>query len=217
VGSTERRRDRGRRAADRAIRLVATEIRDARLTSGASQRAVADAAGISHTELSRIELGEAPWLTIDALCRIAVVVGLDPSVRLYPAGTPIRDAAQRGLLGRLHRRVHPSLLWATEVPVGGQDDLRAWDAVITGPRFRIAVEAETRLHDVQALERRIALKMRDGGFDRVALVVADTRHNRDVLSATGTLLAISFPVPPRAFLEALGAGRDPGGSGIVCL
>jgi transcriptional regulator with XRE-family HTH domain len=217
MGSTERRRDRGRRAADRVLRLVATEIRDARLMSGASQRVVADTAGMSHTELSRIERGEAPWLTVDALCRIAAVVGLDPSLRLYPTGPALRDAPQRGLLGRFHVRVHPSLMWATEVPIRGHDDLRAWDALITGPGFRVAVEAETRLHDIQALERRIALKVRDGGIDRVALVVADTRQNRAVLSATGKLLAVSFPVPARQFLEALSAGRDPGGSGIVCL
>src|SRR5256714_4540873 len=217
MGSTERRRDRGRRAADRVLRLVATEIRDARLTSGASQRAVAVAAGMSHTELSRIERGQTPWLTVDALCRIAAVVGLDPSLRFYPAGPPLRDAPQRALLGRFHGRLHPSLLWGTEVPIRGQDDLRAWDALVTGPGFRVAVEAETRLHDVQALERRIALKLRDGGIERVALVVADTRRNRGVLSATGKLLAVSFPVPARALLEALSAGRDPGGSGIVCL
>jgi hypothetical protein len=172
---------------------------------------------MSHGEVSRIERAEAPWLTVEALCRIAAVVGLDPSIRLYPAGPPLRDAGHRALLSRLHARLHSSLRWATEVPIRAHDDLRAWDAMIGGSGFQVAVEAETRLHDVQALERRIALKVRDGGVARVALVVGDTRLNRDVLSATGKLLAISFPVPGRALLDALSVGRDPGGSGIVCL
>ena len=64
------------------------------------------------------------------------------------------------------------------------------------------VEAETRLDDLQALERRIYLKQRDLGIRRVILLVADTRHNRAVLEAHPELLE-RFPVSTRACLLAL--------------
>ncbi len=56
---------------------------------------------------------------------------------------------------------------------------------------RAGCEAETRLADVQALERRLALKARDGDVDVVVLIVADTAHNRAVLERErGTLRAL---------------------------
>ena len=75
-------------------------------------------------------------------------------------------------------------------------DQRAWDAVITTVaqagdgrprRCLIGVEAETRLRDLQALQRRLALKRRDGGVDRVILLVADTRSNRAILLGADSL------------------------------
>jgi hypothetical protein len=96
-------------------------------------------------------------------------------------------------------------------------DRRAWDAVISGVGFRIGVEAETRIRDVQELLRRIALKKRDGGVDRVILLVADTRANRATLRAFDAVLKSSFPVSSRDALAALGSGRDPGGDAIVIL
>jgi hypothetical protein len=38
--------------------------------------------------------------------------------------------------------------------------------------LRIGVEAETRARDRQELQRRVALKRRDGGVDRVILLLA---------------------------------------------
>ena len=78
------------------------------------------------------------------------------------------------------------------------------------------VEAETRLDDVQALERRIGAKQRDLGMERVILLLADTRHNRAVvLNNPGVRLR--FPIATRACLSALGRGADPGGDAHVFL
>ncbi|HET7702235.1 MAG TPA: hypothetical protein VFK35_02470 [Candidatus Limnocylindrales bacterium] len=96
-------------------------------------------------------------------------------------------------------------------------DRRAWDLVIDGPGWSIPVEAETRLRDVQALQRKVALKCRDGGFDRVLLLVADTRHNRRVLRLASAGFAASHPVRGRDALAALQAGNLPEGSAIVLL
>ena len=76
------------------------------------------------------------------------------------------------------------------------------------------VEAETRLDDLQALERRVRLKQRDLGVRRVILLVADTRHNRAVLrhpeSSTSFRLHTGVPA-------GLAQRRDPGGDAIVLL
>jgi hypothetical protein len=100
------------------------------------------------------------------------------------------------------------------LPIEG--DLRAWDAVIGGDGWRLAVEAETVLDDLQAVERRLALKRRDGGIDHVILLVADTRRNRRALASAPGAFA-DLPMRTRETLAALGRGVHPGGSGIVIL
>jgi hypothetical protein len=88
--------------------------------------------------------------------------------------------------------------------------------VIDGAGFRAMVEAETRLNDLQATERRARGKQRDLGLDRLILLVADTRHNRAVLEAHPELFE-RYPISTRACLLALRDGRDPGGDAIVVL
>lgn len=78
------------------------------------------------------------------------------------------------------------------------------------------VEAETRLDDVQALERKINQKQRDLGSRRVILLVADTRHNRSVI-ANFRALGDRFPVSTRGCLAALTLGREPSGDALVIL
>ncbi len=113
------------------------------------------------------------------------------------------------------------------MPIAG--DQRAWDAVLTsvvggptatrahGGSVRTGVEAETRARDAQALQRRLALKQRDGGMDHVVLLLADTRHNRIFLRSAGEGLLTMFPVPGRRALEHLGRTGDPGGNAIILL
>jgi hypothetical protein len=78
------------------------------------------------------------------------------------------------------------------------------------------VETETRPRDVQALLRRLATKRRDDpGISSVVLVMADTRHNRSLLKEFGEVVRAELPVASKVIIEALAAGREPGGSGIV--
>ncbi len=74
-----------------------------------------------------------------------------------------------------------------------------------------------RLDDLQALERRIALKRRDGGIDTVILLIADTRRNRRHLADHRAALGTGFPLDGRALLYALRAARAPEASGILIL
>ena len=100
------------------------------------------------------------------------------------------------------------------MPIEG--DRRSADAVIDAPKLAALIEAETRIDDVQALERRISLKQRDLRLPRVILVIADTRHNRDVIARVPALRE-RFPVTTRACLSALAHGRDPGGDALVII
>ncbi len=74
-----------------------------------------------------------------------------------------------------------------------------------------------RLFDLQALDRRIALKRRDGGLAIVILLVADTHGNRRHLAEHREVLRPSFPLDSRAVLAAVRLGQPPSASGIVVL
>jgi transcriptional regulator with XRE-family HTH domain len=217
MGAKERPADRGARRAVETLAVVGRELRDARVARGVSQAQVGRAAGLSASRVSLIERGRQPRVPFVHLCRLLAVVGLDLSAKVYPFGDPIRDRGHTALLERLHRRLAAELPWMTEVPLPNPGDPRAWDALIRVAGLRVAVEAETGPRDVQALERRLALKERDGGVDRLILLLADTRGNRAFLRAHGDVLRVRFPVPGRTAMAALEAGQDPGGNAIILL
>jgi transcriptional regulator with XRE-family HTH domain len=202
----------GRRQRQRA----GEELRGARLGAGLSQRALGAIVGLSHSAIGRLERGELERVTVDRIAMVATALGLDLRIGLFPSGSPVRDAAHLTLIDRLRQRVGTRLRWRAEVPVPLPGDLRSADVVIDSAAVDEMVEAETRLNDLQALERRIRIKQRDMGIRRVILLVADTKHNRSVLAAHPELLD-RFPISTRACLAALRAGRDPGGDAIVVL
>jgi hypothetical protein len=82
---------------------------------------------------------------------------------------------------------------------------------------RIGVEAETRPRDGQELERRMALKRRDGGVDALILLLADTRSNRALVKERAASLLSAFPVSQPVALTALGAGHVIAGDAIILL
>lgn len=217
MGGRERAIDYGAARAREILARLSAEIRSTRLAAGLSQQDVARAVGLSRSQLSRIERGLSPDLTLDLSTRLFAVLGMDLAVRAYPAGDPIRDAAQIALLERLRVRLHPTFRWSTEVPFPGTGDRRAWDATAVAPVVRIGIEGETRLRDIQALDRKLALRERDGGMDRLVLVVASTRSNRSVLRQAGDILRRRLPVDGSRALELLGTGVDPGGNALIVL
>jgi transcriptional regulator with XRE-family HTH domain len=208
--------ERARRQMTEDERRVRADIGHARRGAGLSHDAVGAACGISGSTEWRIERGITRTVDVRTLACLGAVVGLDVRLRGYPAGDPIRDAGQQRLLERLRVRLPSSLRWRTEVPLPIEDDRRAWDAVIGGRGWIVAVEGETMLDDLQAVERRIALKQRDGGIDHVILLVADTRRNRRALAAAPNAFP-GFSRDARAALRALAAGHLPAGSCVVIL
>ena len=187
-----------------------------RVAAGLSTRQLAGLVGISHTHVRRIENGLAPHVDLELLSRIASVLGAELSLNVHPVGPPVRDKAHVALLQRFAARLGPGITWQTEVPIPLPGDLRSADGVAAGPDFDAVVEAETRLGDVQATERRLRAKQRDLGTTRAILLVADTRHDRVGLAGVPDLRR-QFPVGTRAALAALKAGRDPGADCLVIL
>ena len=215
----ERAATRADRSALSDLRGIGQELRSARVGAGLALSEVGRHVGLSASQVSRIERAEARSATVRQLVHLGLAVGLDVRIRAYPGGDPIRDRGQVRLLDRFRRRV-PDLLIRTEVALGLAGDLRAWDAWIDGLQrdagpAGLPLEAETRLGDVQAVTRRLSLKMRDGGVDALLLVLADTRHNRAAVEAGWPSLADHFPVSPRDAWAALTAGRHPGASALL--
>ncbi len=210
--------DRGRARGLRMIRELGRDLRTARMAAGLSQDQLARHAGISGSQVGRIERGESIRLSIVTASVVAAALGLDLVVRAYPAGDAVRDNPQLGVLGRLRVRIGDGWRWNYEVGVRPEDQ-RAWDATIRRsdqPGF-VAIEAETRIEDVQALIRRVSQKRDAGGHTPVVLLVADTRHNRAALAAAASIFESEFPIRTQEAVSALARGRVPSQDAIVVL
>lgn len=212
----ERPAQRGARRARQLERVTATGLLTARRGAGLSLREVGRLLHVSHDRIARAEQALPGALTIDLAARMAAVTGLQLSVSLHPDGDPVRDAAHLALLERFLRRLPTTVRWRTEVPIPIAGDRRSVDGVIDGHTWQAMVEAETRIDDIQAVERRVSAKQRDTGIDRAILLLSDTRHNRRVL-ADVPALGSRFPLSTRACLAALRAGRPPTHDAIVIL
>ena len=190
----------------------------ARVSAGLSRADVGRAVGISPSQVDRFERGTLKDVRLEQVCRLAIAVGLSPSLRFFPDGDAVRDAGHVRLFERLRSRLPTAARLRTEVPLQGRSDLRAWDAVLDGHGCVDAFEVETRLSDIQATERRAMLKFRDDAIvSHVFLVVADTKANRAALASGRAVLAGNFPLDTRSVLSAFGSGRCPGSNGLIVL
>lgn len=182
-----------------------------------TQRRVAGLLHVSQSEVSRREHGHVTTFNLLQISRHAAVVGLQPSVSLWPLVRRPLDQPQLELLGRLRDRIGLAWDWSFEVPMPIPGDLRAGDAVVRSGTCRCLVEAFTRFVDHQAQVRSAHLKRRDLGVDRLVLLVSDTNANRAVIRAAGPILRESFPIGTRQAIGAMAAGEDPGGDALIIL
>lgn len=208
--------DRGARRSRFLRTRLATDLEAARITAGLSHRELGRRSGIDRERVALALRGDRQALTLDIAARIAPVLGLELGASLHPDGDPVRDKAHLALIRRMRARLGAGVSWRSEVPIPIAGDRRSADGVIVGMGVEIYVEAETRLGDVQALERSIAGKQRDLGIERVILLVADTRHNRDVIARVPELRS-RFPIGTRAALAALSRGQVPAGDALVVI
>jgi transcriptional regulator with XRE-family HTH domain len=215
--SSERLAYLGSRRGQRLVREFAEEVRETRIAAGLSQAAVAAAAGLSAPTVSRIERFLPPLPDFVTAARLARILGLDLTVRCYPAAGRLRDAAHVALLGRFLANVAAVVGRTLEAPIRRADDLRAWDVLLRIGDRRIGVAAETRIRDLQALLRREQAKARDDAVDLLLVVASATRANRRALAEAGPILAEDFPLDTRAVLRSLRRGESPTANGIVLI
>lgn len=147
----------------------------------------------------------------------AAAVGLKLSVKLFPLGGGVRDAAQARHVAAFVARVGRSWRVSLEVPIAQPGDLRAIDVLLARSAVRIGVEVITRLADLQAQLRAAQLKARDIGASRLILVVAGTNANRRALAEARPSLSAAFDLDTRRVMADLAAGRDPGRDALVVL
>ena len=204
---------------DRDLREAAAELREARLRSGLTLQAVADALGTSKSDVLRRERAIGAGPRPDILARHAAAVGLRSRIKVYPDVAPLHDGPQVALLSAFRRRLHPGLQINLEAPVIATPgfDGRAFDLVIRFEAGRGGVDGFTRFHDCQAQLRTCLLKQRDSGIERLFILAAGTRHNRLAVAPARDLIASAFPLDTRRVMAALAAGRDPGGNGLIFL
>jgi transcriptional regulator with XRE-family HTH domain len=214
--SVERARHRGQRHAERLAHQLGAELRNARLASGLSQLHVARSAGLSRPVVGRAESPRTVPSTIEDLAVHCAVLGLRLAISTFPDGSPVRDAGQLRLIERLRDVVGPGLAWSAEAVFKSGGDLRAWDVRLDSERS-LGVDAETRIYDIQALQRKLGLKKRDSGVHAVMLLVARSNHNRRVLRLHREAMRDLLPADGAELLPALRRGRVPARSGILML
>ena len=207
--------------ADDARRLgeaTGREIRAARRKLGMSLDTAARRAGMSPSQLGRLERGVIRRPTLEQLSRAARSVGHKPWFALYPAGAPVRDAPQLALLARFERLLAPPLRLQREVALPIPGDLRAWDGRIAHDGRTASIEGVSRLDDVQEVTRRIELKVRDDPeAGAVILVLNRTAHNRHILAAHREALRVGLPLDGAAIARELRNGRIPRAGGVILL
>ena len=216
MATRQRPGDLGAEDARRQLQTAGRDIRDARRALGISIAAAARRAGTSASQLGRIERGVLRRPSVDQVFRAARAVGLEPALRLLPVGARVRDKAQLGVLARLELLLATPLRMRHEVPIPRPGDPRAWDGRITDGSATASIEAESKLWDVQATERRIALKSRDDPDAGVVILVLNrTAYNRRILAEHREALRARFPLDGAAIARALRAGRLPPAGGII--
>ena len=216
VPNRTRALDEAARLAERLHATIADELREARLALGLTQAEVGRALAVNRSHVSRVERGRAAGMTVERLTRHAAVLGLRTSVKFYPAGAPLRDAAQARYIARFIARIGHAWRVRLDVPIPLRGDLRGIDILLQGSCV-IAVEVVTRLRDLQALLRAAQLKQRDVGAERLIIVIAGTAANRRVLDQARATLLGTFDLDTRRTLAKLAAGQDPGRDAVVVL
>jgi len=206
------------------------EVERARSDAGLSVRRLAQAAGISHGTLLSIERGERDPTT-EAVARVAAVLGMSFSVRLYPGTGPlIRDQHQALMLGALIGIAHPR--WRRHLETGVYRPVRGViDCVLDAPDEPVvACEAESDLRRIEQQLRWSRAKAdalataRSGEASgipmvRVArlLLLRSTTRTRAIAAQYAGVLAAAYPASAASAYDALtGLAPWPGDSLLWC-
>ncbi len=211
-----------RRAVVARHRDLAEAIQRFREDAGVSRAALARAAGVDAAFLGRIERGdERP--SLETYERLAAVLGVDLSIRLYPnTGPVIRDRLSAPMLDALLGILHPRWQPFTEAAV--RKPSRGWiDAVLRDARAGtlVAGELQSELRRLEQLIRWHAEKAaslpswdgwpKDGTEPTVSrlLIVRRTRATQAIAAEFGRQLRVAYPAHPDDALGALATSGAP--------
>ena len=202
---------------------LASDVKNARLDRGVSQRALATAAGVDPSVLCLIETGKrAPSLRV--LVALATALGMDTSLRLYPTTGPrIYDHTQSPILNALIGIAHED--WRRRLEVGVNRPARGViDTVFHDPWCRdvVATEVQGQLRRVEQQLRWAGLKADSlpsasgwpwvvGATPRIhrLLVLRSTGATREIVRSLPEVFRAAYPVPEREAYEALTHAAKP--------
>lgn len=204
------------RRARRQLDTALDDIHERRVASGLRQSDVSAVLGCTRQWISVVERGRSRDLGVIELGRLGASVGIDITVRAYTGQSALRDAGQVALLNRFHDVIGPGLRWSPEAMVAPGDQ-RAFDVLVGVPPRCAAVEAFTRLRDVQSQVRSVVAKQETAGIAVLILVIAATRTNRQALREAGAVLRDAFPLSTRAVLGSFRRAEIPQANGIVLI
>lgn len=214
-------------AADRRAvelrRTVGLDFATVREDAGLTRAQVAREAGISPSSVGRVESGLIEP-DFETMARMASALGCDVSIRLFPAGAPIRDRFQAPMLEALLAVTHQRWQRFVEVPVVGT--VRGViDCALGHPvlPLLVATEVQSQLRRPEATLRRCSDTAEALGRSRLGiamaaaldvgavdvsrlLVLRSTTANRAVVRELERTFAAAYPA--RA-ADALAALRDP--------
>ncbi len=216
------------RVAARSARVFREDVDRLREDAGASVPDVARAAGIDCSYRYRVIAGRSE--PSDAVrARLAVALGADLSMRLYPNTGPLVRDRHQGLIAEAMLRVrHPRWHACGEVRVVRPS--RGWIGVaFHEPRERLIVasEIQSELRRLEQLIRWAAEKAASlpswDGWERLGepptisrlLVVRRTRTTRAVAADFSGQLRLAYPAHPDDALAALTADRPWPGAAMV--
>lgn len=216
----------GARHGAAVCRSLSEEVRRLREDTGISQRTLARAAGVPQSVISRFEAGRTTP-DIETLARLAVALGSDLSVRLFPnTGPAIRDRHQTPIAQALLAGLHPR--WKSWVEVGVRRPVRGWiDVVLVDPDPAVLVASE-----VESTTRRLEQTIRWSNAKADALdssrawpfgiehlqprisqllVLRASRGNREVAAIASEVLRVAYPADPwQAIASLCGTSPWPG-------
>jgi transcriptional regulator with XRE-family HTH domain len=204
------------RVGQRIAGTFGDDVRRLRDDAGISKAALARAAGIDASYLGDIEDGTAR--PSSAICiRIALALGADVALRLYPTtGPAIRDRHPSALAESILCVIHPK--WTRHSEIAVRQPSRGWiDLGLHASNYGVfvATEIQSELRRLEQLVRwseakAAALPSWEGWphlGEQVAvsklLVIRDTRTNRDVAATFRRLLRTAYPSDPDDALAAL--------------
>ena len=210
---------RGRRRGQMLAARAGTELTTARVEAGLSIVNLAREAGLSKSALSRLLAGEVSDLGVIQLSEVASVLGFEISLELHPIGDPIRDKGQLAVARRFEALLSEASEQTDEMLLPGAGEQRAWDKLLelsgADPPYRVGVDIETRVRDIQALTRRTRGREREGEVDAILVVLSDSATNRRLVDELRASLGPAYATSPRAIFSALRLGRRLVGSGVV--